>query len=670
MVVGSGGGEPNPTSEVRTLAERGLGPYLIEERLATGGMAEVFVAKRTGPHGFFKRVALKRILPQFARDPDFVSMFVDEARLAARLEHPNVVQVFDFGELNGDLFLAMELVVGTNVNRLLRAVSARNESVPLEVALHILAQTAHALAYAHRSRGEDGRPLGIVHRDVSPANILLTHTGHVKLSDFGIARIAGKDNRTDDGHVRGKLGYMSPEQVMGKSLDGRSDVFTLTTVFAEMLLAEPLFGSGSDLDVLIRIRDADLRVMDRSPRRLPQDVRKLIHLGLRPDPKERPSSSAFADAVDEVVRRRGIVRGPDSLARLLLQLDLVRGTRADRDALEAGARATWNLDTTGVNAETEQLGHVTTNAPAIYRVRRDDRTIVGPISYPKLVQMITCGEVNSDTEVSREGSEFGTASMLAELTRFLSTPALQWRAEETTFATRRGVLGSGRLLPIVHHIAKDRETGALHLFDRQRRKKIYFIDGRPDFVASTDKNELLGEYLVATGVCLRMEVDMALALLPRYGGHLGDALVGLGILRPVELFRATSAQVRAKYLEAFRWRSGQWAYVPGVRAQEETYPLGHESTELLRDAALEAHPEELEAALSPMREKILVREPSPAIPLSAFRVPEAWNRLLDVQGDATLGAIVARESVEGGLDTDEVYRAFYLGLSCEIVRAA
>ena len=652
------------------MAERGLGPYLIEERLATGGMAEVFVAKRTGPHGFFKRVALKRILPQFARDPDFVSMFVDEARLAARLEHPNVVQVFDFGELDHELFLAMELVVGTNVNRLLRAVSARNESVPLEVALHILSQTSHALAYAHRARGEDGRPLGIVHRDVSPANILLTHTGHVKLSDFGIARIAGKDNRTDDGHVRGKLGYMSPEQVMGKSLDGRSDVFTLTTVFAEMLLAEPLFGSGSDLDVLIRIRDADLRVMDRSPRRLPQDVRKLIHLGLRPDPKERPSSSAFADAVDEVVRRRGIVRGPDSLARLLLQLDLVRGTRADRDALEAGARATWNLDTTGVNAETEQLGHVTTNAPAIYRVRRSDRTIVGPISYPKLVQMITSGEINGDTEVSRESEDFTTASLIPELSRFVATPALQWREEETTFATRRGVLGSGKLLPIVHHIARDRETGALHLFDRERRKKIYFIDGRPDFVASTDKNELLGEYLVATGVCLRMEVDMALALLPRYGGHLGDALVGLGILRPVELFRATSAQVRAKYLEAFRWRSGQWAYVPGARAQEETYPLGHESTELLRDAALEAHPEELEAALAPMREKILVREPSPAIPLSAFRVPEAWNRLLDVRGDATLGAIVARESVDGGLDTDEVYRAFYLGLSCEIVRAA
>lgn len=652
------------------MSERPLGPYLIEERLATGGMAEVFVAKRLGPHGFFKRVALKRILPQFARDPDFVSMFVDEARLAARLEHPNVVQVFDFGELNGDLFLAMELVVGTNVNRLLRTVSTRGESVPLETALHILAQTAHALAYAHRARGDDGKPLGIVHRDVSPANLLLTHTGHVKLSDFGIARMSGKDNRTDDGHVRGKLGYMSPEQVMGKELDGRSDVFTLTTVFAEMLLAEPLFGTGSDLDVLIRIRDSDLRVLDRSSRRIPQDVLRLIRMGLMPKASERPSSSAFVDLVDDVMRRRGIVRGPDRLARVLLQLDLVRGNKADSAALEAGARPTWTLDTTGLAAPTEQLGKVGMKAPEIYRVRREDGTVVGPVSYPKLVQMITSGEIDAECLVSRESGDFDSAAALPELARFVTSPALQWRAEETTYATRRGFLGSARLLSVVHRIAADEETGVLHLFERRRRKKIYFVDGRPEFVASTDKNELLGEYLVATGVCLRMEVEMALALLPRYGGRLGDALVGLGILRPVELFRAVSAQVRAKYLEAFRWRTGEWAYVPDVRSQEETYPLAHDCRELLRDAALEAHPEELEAVLSAVREKVLVKSESPVVPLSAYRVPEQWHRILDVQGDSTLGAIVARESLDRGLDTEEVYRAFYLGLSCDIVRAA
>src|SRR5688500_14079747 len=342
-------------------------------------MAEVFVAKRVGPHGFFKRVALKRILPQFSKDPDFVSMFIDEARLAARLEHPNIVQVFDFGELGGDLFLAMELVDGTNVNRLLRSVSARAETVPLEVALHIVSETANALSYAHKASDEEGKSLGIVHRDVSPANVLLTRTGHVKLSDFGIARVAAADHRTDDGHVRGKLGYMSPEQVMGKMMDGRSDIFTLATVLAEMLIAEPLFGTGTDLDVLLRIRDTDLRSLEQSSRRIPQDVRGLLTQALARDPRERFTASQFAESVDQILRRRG-GGGGERLARLLLRMELVsndgtlpthvtqgaptpvqqqeapRGpTPTPAAGAEHGGRPTNLLDTTGLTPQTERL---------------------------------------------------------------------------------------------------------------------------------------------------------------------------------------------------------------------------------------------------------------------------------------------------------------------------
>ncbi len=419
-----------------------LGPYVIERRLATGGMAEVFVAKRVGPHGFFKRVALKRILPQYARDPDFVTMFIGEARLAARLEHPNVVQVFDFGELGGELFLAMELVDGSNVNRLLRAVAVREEAVPLDLALHIASQTAHALAYAHRARDEEGRPLGIVHRDVSPANILLTHTGHVKLSDFGIARVDGRASRTDDGHVRGKLGYMSPEQVTGRDLDGRSDVFTLATVLAEMLIGQPLFGHGNDLDILLRIRDTDLSAIQGSARRLPQDVMKLLQLGLTADPTRRPSSPAWADALGEVIRRRGIVRGPDKLAKLLLQLDLVGGSGGgDGKAREPGARPTNLLDTTGLSTEAEAVvAQVGMTSPSIYRVRRADGSVSDALSYPRLVQLVTTGLIDSRTLVSKEGGEFSAAVAFSELRRFVTSPALSWRVEEVTEATRRGDL--------------------------------------------------------------------------------------------------------------------------------------------------------------------------------------------------------------------------------------
>jgi eukaryotic-like serine/threonine-protein kinase len=645
-----------------------IGPYVIERRLAAGGMAEVFVARREGPHGFTKRVALKRILPQYAEDQDFVAMFIDEARLAARLAHPNVVQVFDFGESQGELFLAMELVDGTNVNRLLRAASNEGEQVPLDVALFIASQTAHGLAHAHRASDDEGRPLGFVHRDVSPANILLTRIGHVKLTDFGIARVTDRDPRTDHGHVRGKLGYMSPEQVLGRSLDGRSDVFTLTAVLAELLIGQPLFGTGSDLDVLLRIRDADTTPLDRSARRIPQDVRRILAHGLAREPEQRPTADAFADACDEIMRRRGMAHGTERVARFLSRLELVEPQPGEREGSAPGGRVTSLVDTSEMTADTAQIIHqLGSTSPEIYRVQLADGQVLGPMSFPRLVQLLTAGTIDSATRIAKEESEFVAATGFAELTRFVTSPALQWKLEELSRANRQGSLGAARLLPVVHRLAVERATGVLHLWDAARRKKIYFVDGRPEFVASTERRELLGEYLVRRGLCLRMEVEMALALLPRYGGRLGDALVGLGVLRPVQLFRAISDQVRERFLDAFRWRDGQWAFVPGERSHEETFPIGRDPYELLRDAAMQAHPEELEAALAPVHEEVLVRADAPAAPLDAYRMPDTWRRLVaSVKGDATFGAILARE-LTAGADAEDVYRAFYLALSCELV---
>ena len=264
-----------------------LGPYELVRRIATGGMAEVYLARRAGPHGFQKIVAVKRILPQLARDSDFVAMFVDEARVCARLGHPNIVQVFDFGEQDGELYMAMEYVDGTTGARLIRAAAAAGEEIPLDVCLHIALSVLRALEYAHAARDEDGKPLALVHRDVSPGNVLIDRSGAVKLTDFGIARAAEIERRTDAGQLKGKLGYMSPEQVVGRELDARSDIFTLGIVLAEMLILRPLFSGGKELDVLLRIRDADLSAIDRAGRRVPDDVRAVLFRALARDPALR-----------------------------------------------------------------------------------------------------------------------------------------------------------------------------------------------------------------------------------------------------------------------------------------------------------------------------------------------------------------------------------------------
>ncbi|MGB5349529.1 MAG: serine/threonine-protein kinase [Polyangiales bacterium] len=643
-----------------------LGPYHIERRLAAGGMAEVFVALREGLHGFQKRVALKRILPQFSSDPDFVWMFIDEARLAALLEHPNIVQVFDFGTMGDDLVLVMELVDGSNVSRLLRA-APPDSPIPWDVALHIAYQTAQALEYAHHAVDENGESLEFVHRDVSPANILLSRTGHVKLTDFGIATVRSRAPTTEDGQVRGKLGYMSPEQVLGKELSGKSDVFTLSTVLAEMLIGEPLFQGESELNVLLQIRDADLRVLARCERRIPQDIRAVVLRGLQRDPKERPTAGAFSEACAEVMRRRGMGHGPDRVARLLSQLNLIEGDAPDVHLPEANVPSLIDSDLMH-HAGQELIGPQAVTSPTIYRVQLPDGSVMGPMSYPRLIQLLTTGVIDSrSSKISKSDGTYIDPSSLPELTRFVTSPGLQWKLEELAQAEKQGQLRAATLLPVFYDIVERQQTGVLHLWQRNRRKKIYFVDGRPEFVASTDKSELLGEYLVATGQCLRMEIEMALALLPKHGGRLGDALVGLGILRPVELFRAISDQVRGRLMECFRWRRGEWAFVRGARSHEETFPMGLDPHELIRDAANEAHLEEIESVLDPLREKVLERcDDGP--PLQTFRMDRQWVSVLEsVSGDTTLGGILARQSGSGA-DLEPAYRALYLGLACRLVR--
>ncbi len=635
-------------------------------------MAEVFVAKRIGPHGFEKRVALKRILPQFAVEPDFVHMFIDEARLAARLDHANIVQVFDFGQSDNTFYIAMELVDGSNANQLLRAVAARDEAVPLDIALHIVIEAATGLAHAHALRDDEGKPLRVVHRDVSPANLLLTRDGHIKLSDFGIARAASFEARTQTGQLRGKLGYMSPEQVLGRELDGRSDVFTLTTVLAEMLIAEPFFGKGNDLEVLMRIRDVELGILDRTKRKVPADVRALIETGLAKQAEDRPDANGLLNLLHDLVQRRGIASGSARLAQLLSRLGLVT-PRPGEEAIEPRAqrpeRAVEPRPVPPPLPPSAPRVAPPIEAAATYRARSELGQI-GPLSYPELVELILSGCVDSDTMLSRSGAPFQRAQKLEELNRFLRSPALQWRQRELAHPTWHGRLAGASLLPVVHRLTTSRETGVVHLEAAGRRKKLYFLDGRPEFISSTDRNELLGEYLVAVGTCLRMEIDMGLAVLPRYDGRLGDALVGLGILRSVELVRAVQGQVRRRFLEAFTWRTGDWQYVRGARSNEETFAVGQDSCELMRDAASAAHPEELERALESVRERVLMRATAPSMPLSAYRVPETWQHLIaGVNGKGTLASIVARESAAGH-DVEDVYRALYLGLSCELIQAA
>jgi serine/threonine protein kinase len=665
-------------------APPGLGPYELLRRIATGGMAEVYLARRAGPHGFQKLVAVKRILPQYARDPDFVAMFIDEARVCARLGHPNIVQVFDFGEQDGELYMAMEYVDGTTGARLIRAAASRSEDIPLDVCLHVALSVLRALDYAHEARDDAGKPLSLVHRDVSPGNVLIDRSGAVKLTDFGIARAAEIERRTDAGQLKGKLGYMSPEQVIGRELDARSDLFTVGIVLAEMLILKPLFSGGKELDVLLRIRDADVSVIDRAGARVPDDVRAVLFRALARDPALRwPTAGAFAEGIEEIVRRRRLQVGPSRLAGFVEKLGLVSAPDFPTDEVDTAGSSVGTREMTTSTRHALHDSDVPTDggslplrepksvSPSIYRVQREDGTVLGPMGFPRLVELFATGELGASCEIAREHGRFKPPSDYAELARFVASPALRWDADFPADAVDSGGLDPARLPTRVFHLAVRRETGALVLRNGARRKRIFFVEGSPEWVSSTDKSELLGEFLIGRGQVLRMELEMALAMLPRFGGRLGDALVGIGVLRPIELFRAIHDQTQGRLVDVFRWKEGEIAFARGVRSQEETFPLGVDIYEIINRGIRSGYGyEELQSMLGPLTEEVIEPVAMPPVRLEMFRLPEREAGVIEsITGKTTLAKVMAERTGADASDPDEVFRAVFLGLACELLKS-
>ncbi|HEX4336965.1 MAG TPA: protein kinase [Polyangiaceae bacterium] len=288
---------------VRAAAGASIGTYVLDRKLGEGGMAEVYLASRSGPHGFTKRVAIKRILPELASDTQLIQMFCDEARVAATLNHPNIAQVLEFGEHEGELFIVMEYVDGVSCSTLLRTASQKGEAIPAGAALYVAREVLLALAFAHEATDESGRSLGIVHRDVSPSNVLVGRIGNVKLIDFGITRSLLAERRTVPGELKGKLRYMSPEQILGAEVDHRSDLFAVGIVLTEMLAGRALFSGRSDLEILSRISRGELGLVRDGG--IEKDLAEVLEHALAHRPPNRfQTAREFASAIDDLAQKR------------------------------------------------------------------------------------------------------------------------------------------------------------------------------------------------------------------------------------------------------------------------------------------------------------------------------------------------------------------------------
>lgn len=695
-----------------------FGRYTLVQRLATGGMAEVFKAKIISAHGFEKLLVIKRILPNLAADKTFVSMFIDEAKLTAQLIHPKIVQVTDFGEEGGQYFIALEFVDGFDGLALLRSAAQKHVKLPVPICMFIASEVLDALDYAHNAMDAEGKPMHLVHRDISPSNVFIARRGDVKLGDFGIAHAQERESKTQAGTLKGKYGYMSPEQVTGGDLDGRSDIFAVGIVLAEMLMGKRLFTAPNDLDVLLMVRDGRLERWDKYGQDVPKLLDAIVRKSLAKDLGQRYQSAAeFRDALEDLQFKFGMRVGPADVG--LLASDLFDSSPDAVERLKEHGRK-WELRPsptstpppptptgpppipTRARPTFEGEPRAPSRTPAADAVSTVvgtalDDALAGAVSLVGLDQYESLSSAPSSSPLRAEprtdSRSPGTASIDSGMRRqgppthdlpmfpgqIAGTPA-----RPTAVAPSAGVGAStdagGVSIPpplpgaipdnsgdltlispmrAIADLAVAADTGLLRFVKEPYAKDVYLVRGAPESVNSNMGGDRFGEYLVTRGFLRSADLERALAEMPRFGGKFGESLVGLGFMRPLDVFRLLSQHVRERVMELFTWSEGAFAYYRGLRNPTEAFPLGLSSFEILGAGVVALSYDFLGQHFEPLMDFRPRAMPNPRISPEAFRLGPTPREVLGLlDGNATLREW--SERFGSGEELLTFYRTLYL----------
>lgn len=637
-----------------------LGKYEVLERIGSGGMAEVFRARTLGPGGFAKMVCIKRILPQFARDASFIQMLVSEASVTSQLQHGNIAHVFDLEEEQGEYYIIMELVDGCDLLQALTQRARSQRRLDEDVVLQVMSMVARGLHFAHEALDVHGSPLHIVHRDISPSNILLSRHGEVKLVDFGVAKVgqdASQDIQRRAGALKGKLGYMSPEMVTNRAPSRGSDIFALGIVLWESLTLRRLFLGASEVQTLLNVRDVRIDTKLRRHDYVSEEVLKVIRRTLEKDTKDRFSTAAeFADALEDILFDRRVRTGVDAIAHLVLETlggpeqvkppvrppsvardqrpqtrrTLRLDTQPDLPPLPftparvasseepAKPRSPWDVFSQG--SAREEVNDPFRLTQASFHLRGLGLAQFGPITYVALLRMIHARSVTLSEEVSVDGGDW---MPLGEL----GLPRVS--EEEAPPCIQEGPLNRIRLPQLVYECAVARITGILKLSQGGISKEIAWRNGLITDVRSNIKGELLARFLVDAQGVERVAVDEALEHAEEHGIRLGDALVELKVLSAPQLARALETQCRARFNETFRWRGGWYELSTGDWRGHSSVGLVEDPFALLAAAiAQETTAEFLAETFENFRERTLLIKGNPRVDFTRFQFADVDVDLL------------------------------------------
>lgn len=697
-------------SEGQVILPSQFGRYTLLERLASGGMAEVFRAKIVSSHGFEKIIVIKRILPHLAADRSFVSMFIDEAKLTARLTHPKIVQILDFGEVAGQYFIALEYIEGCDALGLLRAAAMKHVRAPLALVVYMIAEVLDALDYAHTASDMQDRPMRLVHRDISPSNIFISRHGEVKLGDFGIAHVSDRESKTQSGILKGKYGYMSPEQVTGGDIDHRSDLFAVGIVLAESFMGRRLFSARNELDVLLMVRDGRVDRWNRFGHDLAPELDRIVRKALQKDLRARFQTAAtFRDALFDYLFTQKIRVGPADLRTFMSDvfdpspeaLARVRQQcRGPSEPLAEAAPPAVASPASAVSAAPSPAAppsaRIARSAPAGHPSQTPARAMRDPAAPTRRAEpsaaslrglatgsppaeafpasALSVVDLDQWSVEGQHSSGRGTgftpvaASPTPRSSRRPGSRSNAWAESPAAVPSRAAPAGLGSFtsaapdrppdlagdlgvisaMRVFADVTVAAETGLLR-FERlpsdgglrgddpkgsrgvsDEVKEVFVAGGAPESVNSNVPSERFGTYLVSRGVLRPAELEKALDLLPQFSGKLGDTLVGLGLMRPLEVFRHLSQQVCERVIDLFRWSRGTFAFFRWVKNERESFPLGLDGFEILGAGVLTIPAEDLERRFSTRLDSPPRRSDRNRIDPDAFRLGPTPGEVLSL----------------------------------------
>lgn len=642
------------------LAGTNIGPYTLRERLAVGGMSEVHLAvDRAG-----RPVVLKLLDPRHTRDAAWRALLRAEATLATAAAHANVVEVIDCREDDDEPYLAMEYVEGVDLAFLVRALQQTQRRMEAPLACHAVRELLSGLGHIHRLAHESA---GMLHRDVSPSNVLLSVDGAVKLGDFGIAAPPRTSvpppgpPGTPSAAVaalrlrRGKVPYMAPEQLLGLSVDARADLYAAGVVLAELLTGRQVFTTPPDAAALLTARDDQLEGLREVLSDHPTSLVSVVFRALARSPAERFQSAAEFSAslqpyAGDPAESRPLLAALVQWARTAARsAQPARRDTGDRPSVEpASSRAHF-----GESPEAERTREV---PMLFYEVVSESGEARGRYTFARLVEQAAVGLLTGrDTLVAPDGSA-RRAEAWPEL-----APHLVVRSETTSEVAEAqadwaDAMPTCTFLHALAELVFSDESGMLVAEATPARKEVYLFKGRPTHYTSNLPGESIGEYLVQRGVLNRGELDMALAMMSRFNSNLSSALVQLGLVDETLLAQRTDQLTRERFIELFRWRRGTLRFFRAVPPPPGALPLTLEPAEVLRAgaAALE-DPASHFAHLSDRR----VRIGAAAVATRIAMTPLIAELMAGAESAPPLDRLIQRTATERRVPAVEAQRELY-----------